>query len=189
MLHHLGTTSLETERLVLRRFMVEDAEAMYRNWANDPEVTRYLTWPSHVSVEVTRQLLAEWVSKYENKDFYNWAIVSKANGEAVGNVSFVSIQENIDEAVLGYVLSRRLWGQGYMPEACRAVFDFGFTQIGLNRIEAAHHTENPKSGRVMQKLGMIYEGLKRQANRDNQGNLCDTMHYAILKQDWGHPYE
>lgn len=61
-----GTQNIETKRLLLRRFKIEDAEDMYNNWASDPEVTRYLTWPTHSSVDVTRDLLTDWVIRYED---------------------------------------------------------------------------------------------------------------------------
>ena len=73
-MNHLGTRELATERLTLRRFEIEDAENMFYNWASDPEVTKYLTWPTHKSVEVTETIIKEWVSQYDRKDFYQWAI-------------------------------------------------------------------------------------------------------------------
>ena len=66
-----GTQTIETERLVLRRFVIEDAENMYRNWASDPEVTKYLTWPAHSSAEITAMILNEWIKQYEQSDFFN----------------------------------------------------------------------------------------------------------------------
>ena len=73
-MNHLGTIELATERLTLRRFEIEDAENMYYNWASDPEVTKYLTWPAHSSVEVSEAVLRDWVSQYDSKEFYQWAI-------------------------------------------------------------------------------------------------------------------
>ena len=73
-MNHIGTREIATERLTLRRFEIEDAENMFYNWANDPEVTKYLTWPAHESVDTTETILKEWISKYDEKDFYQWAI-------------------------------------------------------------------------------------------------------------------
>lgn len=69
---HIGTKNIETERLILRRFTLDDADAMYRNWASDDEVTKYLTWPAHSSVDITKMVLADWVESYKNDDNYNW---------------------------------------------------------------------------------------------------------------------
>ena len=66
----LGTKRLETERLILRRFTLEDAEKMYENWAGDPEVTKFLTWSTHESAETSRQILKEWVAAYDNPEVY-----------------------------------------------------------------------------------------------------------------------
>ena len=81
-MNHIGTREIATERLTLRRFEIEDAENMFYNWANDPEVTKYLTWPAHESVDTTETILKEWISKYDEKDFYQWAIELNAWGFA-----------------------------------------------------------------------------------------------------------
>jgi len=88
MLNHCGTCRLETERLILRRFTVADADAMYRNWASDSEVTKYLTWPSHQSPEITKTLLTEWVKSYKKDNYYQWAIVLKENGDDVAAAAY-----------------------------------------------------------------------------------------------------
>ena len=79
-MQHLGTQTIETERLVLRRFSMEDAQTMYDNWASDDDVTRYLTWPTHTDSSVTEMVLGNWVDSYANDDFYNWAIQLKSDG-------------------------------------------------------------------------------------------------------------
>lgn len=81
MLTHKGTQTIQTDRLILRRAVLEDAEPMFRNWATDPEVTKYLTWPPHESVDVTRSLLERWTAEYENDDYYHWMIVLKEIGQ------------------------------------------------------------------------------------------------------------
>ena len=74
-MNHLGTKILKTDRLLLRPFQLTDAEAMYRNWASDPDVTRFLTWPTHTSPEVSAKVLADWVGQYGKPEFYQWATV------------------------------------------------------------------------------------------------------------------
>ncbi|MBR3555919.1 MAG: GNAT family N-acetyltransferase [Oscillospiraceae bacterium] len=178
----VGTRRLETGRLILRRFTVGDAEDMYRGWASDPEVTRYLTWPCHVSSDATAQLLAAWAEKYTEGDYFNWAIESKETGAVIGNISVVKLDETVDSAEIGYCLGRAFWGRGIMPEALRAVMDYMFDEAEVNRLAAYHDVNNPNSGRVMQKAGMLYEGTHRQAGRNNQG-ICDMACYAILRSD------
>ena len=88
-MNHKGTIKLETERLILRKFTVEDAEAMYENWASEEEVTKFLTWPPHANAELTKCLLTNWGENYEKPDYYNWVIELKATGEIIGNSSVV----------------------------------------------------------------------------------------------------
>lgn len=183
MLTHKGTKPIETERLILRPFTMADAEPMFRNWASDDEVTKHLTWPTHTSVEVTKAVLADWTSHYIKPGFYNWAIVLKELDEKpIGNISVVHVKEKTRCALMGYCMSRTHWGKGIMPEALRAVIDFLFGEVGFNRIEADHAVGNPKSGRVMAKAGMTYEGTSRQAGWSNQG-IIDVSRWAILKSD------
>jgi len=180
---HLGTRTIETERLVLRRYIPEDAQAMYDNWASDPEVTKFLTWPTYTSVEPAKMIIGEWIKAYENDDFYQWTIVLKENGEApIGGISVVDKDDKVMRAEVGYCLSRSFWHRGIMTEALNAVIDYLIFEVGMNRVEARHDTNNPNSGAVMKKCGMKYEGTSRQADWNNQG-VCDAAHYAILASE------
>ena len=183
MLNHKGTVTIETDRLILRRFAMEDAEAMFRRWASDDEVTKHLTWPTHSSLEISKMVLTDWTSHYPEPDFYNWAIVLKENGpEPIGNISTAHVKESTLCATMGYCMSRAHWGKGVMTEALTAVIDFFFDEVGFNRIDADHAVDNPASGRVMEKSGMRYEGTHRQAVRTNCG-IVDIKKWAILKSD------
>jgi len=176
---------IESERLVLRRFTLEDAEAMYRNWARDPEVTKFLTWPAHANVDITRAVLEDWVSSYQREDYYQWAIILKENGdEPIGGISVVEQRDDISMVHVGYCLGRAWWRQGIMSEALKSVMDFFFDRVGANRIESRHDPNNPHSGMVMKKCGMRYEGTMRSSDRNNQG-VCDTCWYALLRSDRG----
>ena len=180
---HCGTLRLETGRLVLRRFTLDDAEAMFRNWASDPEVTKYLTWPTHRSTEDTKAILHEWVSAYGKKDFYQWAITLKENGdEPIGGIAAVKLEEDRSCAEIGYCIGRSFWRRGITSEALQAVIGFFFDRVGAKRIEARHDPRNPHSGAVMRKCGMQYEGTLRRSDRNNQG-ICDACVYAILKTE------
>lgn len=182
MLTHKGTQTLTTPRLVLRRFTAEDAGAAYRNWVTDPEATRFLTWQPHSSVEVTGAVLQSWVEGYARSDYYQWAIVPKELGEPIGSISVVEHNDKVGKAHIGYCIGRPWWHQGIMSEALRAVIDFLFDEVGMQRVEARHDPHNPHSGDVMRKCGMQYEGTQRRADRNNQG-LCDASWYAILAED------
>lgn len=85
-MRHAGTQTIETERLLLRPLTPEDAPMMYANWANDPDVTRWLRWEPHKNVDETRELLAAWALLYPNGDYYEWGIVEKATGQLFGTI-------------------------------------------------------------------------------------------------------
>lgn len=181
MVTHKGTQTLMTERLLLRRAVSEDAVPMFQNWANDPEVTKYLTWPPHSSVEVSRMVIDSWIESYEKEDTYQWMITPKDQPHSpIGSISVVSQNADIGKAEVGYCIGQRWWHQGIMTEALQAVIDFLFDEVGMNRIEARHDPRNPHSGSVMRKCGMQYEGTLRQSDRNNQG-ICDACVYGLLR--------
>ncbi len=112
-MNHSGTIRLETKRLVLRPFVIEDAPAMYRNWANDPQVTRFLTWTPHENVEETKRILSEWIAQYQNLDYYCWGIAFREDeANVIGNISVVRQDPSVDSVIIGYCLGRRFWGAG-----------------------------------------------------------------------------
>ena len=181
-MNHLGTKTIETSRLILRRFTLEDVQAMYRNWASDPAVTKYLKWPTHADEEVSRAVLSDWLSHYGEESYYHWAIVPKDFGQPIGSIAAVHIHDRVGKVEIGYCMSKNWWHQGIMTEALNAVIDFFFEEVGANRVEACHDPNNPNSGAVMKKCGMTYEGTQRQASFNNQG-ICDLSWYAILSSD------
>lgn len=181
-MRHSGTQRLETERLVLRRFVNQDAAAMYRNWAADEDVTKYLTWPPHSNQEISQKVIEEWVKAYDSENYYLWAIVLKENGEPIGSISVVSMNEDVSMVQVGYCIGKTWWHKGIMTEALQAVIDYLFDIVNVNRIECKHDPRNPNSGKVMRKCGMKYEGTMRSSYRNNQG-ICDACYYALLKSE------
>ncbi len=180
---HCGTQRLETERLILRRYINEDAPAKYRNWTSDAEVTKYLMWKTHPSPEYTQSITDECVKQYSDNKFYRWAIVLKENGdEPIGDIAVVRMDEEVSSVHIGYCIGRKWWHKGITSEALKAVMDFLFDVVGVNRIESRHDPRNPNSGKVMQKCGMKYEGTLRSSDWNNQG-ICDASYYALLKAE------
>lgn len=181
-MNNVGTRKIETERLILRRFKIEDAEDMYNNWASDPEVVKFMTWPAHPNVDCTRGLLSEWIPQYENGDYFQWAIELKETGTVIGSIALPRVYKGIDACEVGYCIGRNYWGQGITAEALKAVLDYLFDVAGFNRVGATHDINNPNSGKVMQKAGMKYEGTHRGLGWNNQG-ICDEAWYAMLRCD------
>ncbi len=178
---HLGTVQIETDRLILRKFVKEDADAMFRNWASDPRVTKYLTWPVHDNIDITNMVIDMWIKDYEKIESYQWAIVLKEINEPIGCISVVGHKDEIGEVEIGYCIGYNWWNKGITSEALKAVIDF-FWKVGAKRIAARHDADNPNSGRVMRKCGMHYEGTMAQSDTNQQG-ICDTVYYAVLKDD------
>ncbi len=182
-MNHCGTQLIETERLILRRFTADDAEAMYYNWASDEEVTTYLMWTPHKDVDESRRILGEWIPCYEQDNYYNWGICLKdRDNELVGNIAVVILEEETSKCHIGYCIGKDWWHQGITSEALKAVMDYLFDTVGANRIESRHDPRNPNSGKVMQKCGMKYEGTMRASDWNNQG-ICDACYYALLRSE------
>lgn len=179
---HLGTKILETDRLILRPFRAEDAKAMYDNWASDPEVTKFLSWPAYKSIDDAHTILEIWLESYENPDFYQWAIVLKDLDQPIGSVSVVNQDPRVDLAEIGYCIGKHWWGRGIMPEAVNAVIKYLFREVGMQRLEVGHDPENPASGAVIRKCGFTYEGTLRRRIRSNRG-ITDVAWYSMLKEE------
>ena len=180
---HKGTVILETERLILRRFVREDTRMVFDNWAGDDEVTRYMTWPMRKDIEETEKSVCGWAERYDADNFYHWAITLKEDGNLIGFVSVISCDDTVEKVEMGYCIGKKWWHKGYMTEALSKSVDFLFRKVGVKRIQACHDTNNPNSGRVMAKCGMKYEGTMRRSEKTNNG-ICDISYYAILAEDY-----
>lgn len=160
MLTHKGTQALHTKRLKLRRFTLHDAECMYKNYATDERVTRFLSWKPYNSIEDIEAFLSDMISQYTSNNVYHWAV--ELNNEIIGSISTVSIDEKNNNCEIGYCIGHEFWNKGITSEALSAIMNYLFNEIGMHRITAKHDIENPASGKVMQKCNMIYEGRLRE---------------------------
>ena len=168
---------LESDRLILRPFIIHDAEDVFC-YAKDDDVTRYLTWQSHTNLSETKKVIKEFYMN--NTGIY--AIELKSEHKCIGCIDLRLDIEN-DKGSFGYVMNKKYWGQGYMSESLNLILDLAFTKLKLNRIESTHYVGNEASGGVMKKCGMQYEGTGLQEVRI-KGIYYDVVHYAILKQNW-----
>ena len=173
-------TELKTERLLLRPFRLEDVDDVYA-YAKDPEWDRYLLLPvpqpytrRNAEEFTARQVLTSWSTDP------HFAIV--LNSVVVGGVG-LSINEIHKTAGLAYGLGKVHWGRGLIPEAALAVIDWAFRKYGLAKIYARADLRNRRSTRVMEKLGMIREGVLR-SHRKGRGERVDEVYYGILREEW-----
>jgi len=173
---------LETDRLILRKMRLEDAQDMFE-YASDPEVSRFTLWDYHKTIEDSLAFLSCVLKGYEEHQIENWGIVYKENGKFIGTCGYFFWDIEHARAEVQYALSRAYWGKGLMPEALNAVIAFGFTTMNLNRIEAKCIVDNAASERVMQKASMHFEGILHEALYA-KGSYHDVKLYAILRKDW-----
>ena len=183
MMLHKGTKTIETNRLILRKFTVNDVEAVYKNWTSDDKVTEFLRWPTHTDIAATETVINEWIADSEKKDFYQWAIVLKELNEPIGTIGVVDRNEYLNILHIGYCIGSKWWHQGITSEAFSAIIPYLFNEVEANRIESQHDPNNPHSGNVMKKCGLKYEGTLRQADFSNKG-IVDACVYSLLKDEW-----
>ena len=182
-MENLTTKTLESNRLILRKFTLDDAEAMYNNWESDPECCKYLAWDVAKSVDETKELLQSWVSAYENGAL-NWVVEIKATGEIIGNICVMELNKKHSTAAIGYCYGSKFWGNGYATEALRTVIEYLLNDCGLYLVEASRISGNPASGRVMEKAGMRKDGVlrSRRINKHTK-ERNDAVVYSIIKDE------
>lgn len=173
---------LRSTRLLLREMTPSDAADMF-DYARSPLVTRYLSWFPHHDISGTKAFLATVKKQYRRGQLFDWAIVELASGKMIGTCGFVSFNLKQNSAEIGYALHPAYWGNGIMPEAVNTVLRFGFSQLGLHRIEAKYMVENAQSRRVMEKVGMQFEGIAR-GSLLRDGQYCDMGICSILRNDF-----
>ena len=171
---------IQTERLLLRRPRMEDAPVIFESYAQDPEVTRYLVWKPHKSVQETEDFLSACEQLWRTGKDYAYAITLKEDGKLIGMFGLHPMQMKVE---VGYALARLHWGKGYMTEALRAAIDWAFTQPNVFRAQAICDVENIASARVMEKVGMTREGLLRRyvLHPNLSDEPRDTYIYAVVK--------
>lgn len=174
--------TIETERILLRKMSLKDAKDMFE-YAQDSQASKYTGWYTHNSIQDTKLFLQYTINNYKNNQLSNWGIVQKAEQKFIGTAGFVDWNIEHAKAEIGYTLSRKYWGKGYMTEVVNAIIYFGFRTMMLNRIEARCVIENIASARVMEKVGMKYEGILRGC-MFMKGKYRDLKMYSILKEEF-----
>lgn len=178
----LNLPTLDTTHLALRKVRLSDAPDIFA-FASDPAVARYTTWPPPPTVKATEAFVRELLQRYAQGLVAPWGIVHRDDRKLIGSCGFSYVMAWHGRAEVAYALSPAYWGRGLMPEALRAVLAFGFQTLQLNRIEARCEVENRASERVMQKVGMQFEGVLRQ-HAQVMGQYRDLKLYSVLKQEW-----
>ena len=143
---------LETERLVLRPLTVDDAEAVFQ-WASDPRVAKFMSYPKHTDVSQT----IEWLKSLETDETeWTWAFVLKEENKVIGSAGIVPSFAMQDYWGFGYNINYNYWHKGYCTEAMKAIIDFAHNKLGVNKICSYHAVDNPRSGKLMEKCGLTF---------------------------------
>ncbi|KOP68262.1 acetyltransferase [Bacillus sp. FJAT-18019] len=171
-------SQMESDRIILRPVILEDAEDMYE-YTSDEETTRFI-YDQHTDINRTKNLIANYFIK---EPIGKYAILLKENNKMIGTIEF-RVHEYNKSGELGYTLNRHFWGNGYMTEAGKLILELAFNILGLERVFAEYDVRNSASGKVLDRLGMTYEGTRRR-NHMIKGILTDSVHYSILKEEYG----
>lgn len=172
--------TLETERLIIRKFRQEDLNDFYE-YAKNPNVGPNAGWCPHESIEDSAEILKIFIEGDEV-----WAIIDKQMGKVIGSIGLHKDhkRDNPDARMLGYVLSESYWGKGLTTEAAKAVIKYAFENMELGLISVYHYKDNNRSKRVIEKCGFVYEGTLRNASVLYNGNVNDDMCYSMTKQEY-----
>ena len=179
---YLGVPLLETERLVLRKFRLNDYNDVY-SWASMEETCTYLVWNPHQSADESKEAVHRWISYYEKSGYY-WAIEHKDEGQVIGSVFVHRAIPKDDLMEVGIFISPRYWKRGYGKESLLAAMNFLFTQARVGTIMAKHDCANIASQSLLLSCGMErnlnYNGKRERRN----GTLCELFYYTSFAEQW-----
>lgn len=170
---NIGTVELESNRLLFRKASINDSKDMFNNWANDKEVTKYLRWDAYEKEEDTIKFLNYLENSY------------KEEGVPIGTIGAVDIDVNNNTVEIGYCYGRKFWNKGYGTEALTRIIKFFFEEVGVETIYAYYVDGNSASGKVLEKVGMKYEGILRKRVYDKvTKKQADLISYSITRDDY-----
>ncbi len=183
MLTHIGTDTIETERLILRRFEYSDADAMLKNWVADKKIQSLYSEPVYSTREAVNELLDKYIGSYEKNDYYRWAIIEKKSGECIGQIAYFLVDSKNHFAEIEYCIGSDFQCNGYATEATKAVIAYGFDKINLHKIQICTKTINKPSKRVIEKCGFTYEGTLRDYFYMD-GEYVGRLYFSMLRSEY-----
>lgn len=183
MLTHIGTQTIETDRLILRRFEYSDDDAMLRYWIADEKIQFMYSEPVYTTKEEVNTLLKKYIGSYENNDYYRWAIILKSSGECIGQIAYFLVDSKNHFAEIEYCIGSDFQCQGFATEATKAVIGYGFNRINLHKVQICTKTVNKASKRVIEKCGFTYEGTLRDYFYMN-GEYVGRLYFSMLRKEF-----
>ncbi len=182
MLKETFTESINTERLLLRKFEMSDSASVFRNWASDPEIQHNYGEPVYSTLEEVNALLEKYIARYSEPNFYRWAVIEKVSGECVGLIAYFLVDAKNEFAEIEYCIGKAFQGKGYATEACKAVIRYGFEKIGLHKVQICVRPANTPSRKVIEKCGFEYEGTLRDYFKMPDGSFEGRMYFSLLQK-------
>lgn len=183
MLTHIGTNTIETKRLVLRRFAYTDDDAMLKNWIADERIQALYSEPVYTTKKEVKELLDKYISSYEKNDYYRWAIIEKNANECIGQIAYFLVDSKNHFAEIEYCVGSDFQCRGYATEAAKEVIAYGFNNINLHKVQICTKTINKASKRVIEKCGFTYEGTLRDFFYID-GNYVGRLYFSMLKSEY-----
>ena len=183
MLTHIGTQTIETEKLILRRFKYSDDDAMLKYWVADEKIQSLYSEPVYTTKDEVKKLLDQYISSYQNNDYYRWAVVDKVTEECIGQIAYFLVDSKNHFAEIEYCIGSAFQCRGLATEATKAIIQYGFEKINLHKVQICTKTMNKPSQRVIEKCGFTYEGtLRDYFFIDHQ--YVDRLYYSILRDEF-----
>lgn len=181
-INYLGSINLETERLLLRKTIKEDIDEFFYIQLN-PKLRKFLgATKLGSSLEKDKKYFDE--SKYSNLDYYRWTIVEKEDNKILGTIYLNIHDEKAKVAGIDYWIREDEWSKGYVTEAAKCILDFAFNKLNLNRVESCGAKDNPGTWKVMEKIGLKYEGARKKAYFYYYGGIQDLVLYGLTKEEY-----
>lgn len=180
----LGSKTLETERLILRKIRIEDARIAFNNWCNNDMVDKYVLWKKHPSVETTIKQYEKWIEEYNDEKTFRWIVELKDNHDLIGTIDVSPRFIKHGSCEIGYCYSDKYWNNGYATEALKAVIKYLFEECEAELVNAEFMENNPASGKVMEKAGMKFEGRLRSRVIDKNNIRNNLVNYSITRNEY-----
>lgn len=183
MLTHIGTSTIETQHLILRKFAFSDSDAMLKNWVADEKIQSLYSESVYSTQEAVHELLEKYIGSYEREDYYRWAIIDKDTNECIGQIAYWLVDNKNHFAEIEYCIGSAFQCRGYATEATKAVIAFGFEQIHLHKVQICTKTINQPSKRVIEKCGFTYEGTLRDYFYMND-TYIGRLYFSMLRSEY-----
>ena len=183
MLTHIGTQTVESDRLTLRPFRYTDDDDMLTYWASDAYVQSMYSEPVYTTKEEIKGLLDKYIASYEKPDYYRWAIVEKESNTCIGQIAIFLVDSKNHFCEIEYALGRQFHRKGYATETVKALLDFCFNKVNFHKVQVCHKDVNIASQGVIKKCGFTYEGTLRDFFYMD-GKYESRLYYSMLKDEY-----